>query len=38
MKQLCSEAAMVPIRNIVDSSSLDIASISADDVSFRNSQ
>ncbi|MCP9263367.1 Fidgetin-like 1 [Dirofilaria immitis] len=32
MKQLCSEAAMVPVRNIVDSSSLDIASISADDI------
>lgn len=25
---------MVPVRNIVDSSSLDIASISADDVGF----
>ncbi|VDO39130.1 unnamed protein product [Onchocerca flexuosa] len=34
MKQLCSEAAMIPVRNIVDSSSLDIASIDADDVSF----
>ncbi|KAL3990994.1 ATPase associated with various cellular activities (AAA) family protein [Acanthocheilonema viteae] len=32
MKQLCSEAAMIPVRNIVDSSSLDIASISADDI------
>ncbi|EFO22555.2 fidgetin protein [Loa loa] len=32
MKQLCCEAAMVPVRNIVDSSSLDIASISADDI------
>ncbi|CAG9531727.1 unnamed protein product [Cercopithifilaria johnstoni] len=32
MKQLCSEAAMVPVRNIVDSSSLDIASINADDI------
>uniref|UniRef100_A0A0R3S135 AAA domain-containing protein n=1 Tax=Elaeophora elaphi TaxID=1147741 RepID=A0A0R3S135_9BILA len=32
MKQLCSEAAMIPVRNIVDSSSLDIASISTDDI------
>ncbi|VDM09851.1 unnamed protein product [Wuchereria bancrofti] len=32
MKQLCSEAAMIPVRNIVDSSSLDIASISADEI------
>lgn len=34
MKQLCTEAAMGPVRNIVDSSTQDIASISADDVSL----
>ncbi|VDN56851.1 unnamed protein product [Dracunculus medinensis] len=38
MKQLCAEAALGPIRDIVDSSSLDIATIQKDDVrpiSFR---
>nr|CRZ23801.1 BMA-FIGL-1 [Brugia malayi] len=34
MKQLCSEAAMIPVRNIVDSSSFDLVSFSAEEVSF----
>ncbi|VDN84214.1 unnamed protein product [Brugia pahangi] len=32
IKQLCSEAAMIPVRNIVDSSSLDLVSISAEEI------
>lgn len=34
MKQLCAEAALGPIRDIVDSSSLDIATIQKDDVCY----
>ncbi|VIO89699.1 SAP1 protein, putative [Brugia malayi] len=32
MKQLCSEAAMIPVRNIVDSFSLDLVSFSAEEI------
>nr|CDQ06824.1 Bm9096, isoform b [Brugia malayi] len=32
MKQLCSEAAMIPVRNIVDSSSFDLVSFSAEEI------